>query len=49
MGVKMLGQEEAARFPQYAPYVQFGLNAHAIQGKPGDALELLKFFAAKMH
>jgi len=49
MGFKILGQEEAKRFPHYAPYFQFGLNANAIKGKPGAALEMLKFFAARMH
>lgn len=49
MGFKVLGQAEAQRFPAMAPYFAFGFRADAIQGKPGDALELLKFFAARMH
>ncbi len=44
MGFKHLGPQEAAAFPQYAPYFAFGVDARALVAAPGVALEMLKLF-----
>lgn len=44
MGYKQLGAEDIAKFPEHAPYFQFGFKAVAFNAKPGAALELLELF-----
>lgn len=49
MGYRQLGAAEVAKFPQYAPYFQFGFKASSFNAKPGTALELLEMFGKGMH
>jgi len=48
MGYRQLGAQDVARFPQYAPYFQFGFKTGAFKAKPGVALELLELFGKGM-
>lgn len=48
MGFKQLGEAEAQKFPDQAPWFRFGFNADAIKASPGAALDLLKMFANGM-
>ncbi|WP_147321368.1 BLUF domain-containing protein [Rhodoferax lacus] len=44
MGFRQLGSQEAADFPQYAPYFEYGFDASALQAAPGVALDMLRLF-----
>lgn len=44
MGYRKLSDEDVARFPEYAPYFQFGFKPTDFKAKPGAALEMLKLF-----
>jgi hypothetical protein len=48
MGLRQLSPADIARFPQYAPFFQFGFRAAAFNVKPGTALELLELFSQGM-
>lgn len=48
MGFRQLSPADIARFPQYAPFFQFGFEAAAFNAKPGTALELLELFSQGM-
>ena len=48
MGYRQLGPEDVARFPEYAPYFQFGFDATKFNAKPGAALEMLELFGKRM-
>lgn len=44
MGFKHLGPQDAAAFPQYAPYFAYGVDPQALVAAPGVALDMLKLF-----
>ena len=48
MGFKRLGAEHVKAFPQFAPYFQYGLDAHAIKAVRGCALDMLQTFSKGM-
>lgn len=48
MGYRQLGPEDVARFPERAPYFQFGFRNEALKAKPGEALEMLEMFCKGM-
>jgi galactose-1-phosphate uridylyltransferase len=48
MGYRQLGSEDVAKFPQYAPYFQFGFHASQFDAKPGVALDMLELFSQNM-
>lgn len=48
MGYRQLSAEDVARFPEHAPYFQFGFKNDALKAKPGEARELLKLFCDGM-
>lgn len=48
MGYRQLGQADVDKFPQYAPYFQFGFRSSRFDAKPGIALEMLVLFSKNM-
>ena len=48
MGYRQLSDADVARFPEYAPYFQFGFKPTDFKAKPGAALELLTLFSKGM-
>ncbi len=48
MGYRQLSAEDVERFPQHAPYFQFGFRHNVLKAKPGEALEMLKLFCEGM-
>lgn len=48
MGFRHLGPEDVARFPEQAPYFQFGFRNDALKVSPGDALDILQLFCKGM-
>ena len=48
MGYRKLSEADVARFPEYAPYFQFGFKSTDFKAKPGAALEMLKLFSKGM-
>ena len=48
MGYRQLGQEDVEKFPQYAPYFQFGFSSTRFDAQPGIALEMLELFSKNM-
>jgi len=48
MGYRQLGPEDVARFPEQAPYFQYGFRNDALRAKPGEALDLLEMFCKGM-
>lgn len=48
MGCRQISAEDAARFPNHAPYFQYGFRVPDLQAKPGEALELLQLFCQGM-
>ena len=44
MGFRQLEAGDAAAFPQFAPYFEFGFDAQALVAQPGVALDMLKLF-----
>ena len=48
MGYRKLSEADVARFPEYAPYFQFGFKSTDFNAKPGAALEMLKLFSKGM-
>lgn len=48
MGYRQLSAEDIARFPEHAPYFQFGFRTQALSAKPGEALEMLELFCKGM-
>lgn len=48
MGYHKLTKEDVSRFPEHAPYFQFGFKPTEFKAKPGAALELLKLFSQGM-
>lgn len=48
MGCRQLSAQDAARFPEHAPFFQYGFRRPDLQVKPGEALEMLNLFCQGM-
>jgi hypothetical protein len=48
MGCRQLSEEDAARFPEHAPYFKYGFHRPDLQAKPGEALDILHIFCQGM-
>ncbi|QDL53771.1 BLUF domain-containing protein [Rhodoferax aquaticus] len=44
MGMRLVGDEDLAEYPQYEPYFKFGFDVAAIRARPGMALAMLQAF-----
>lgn len=48
MGYRQLAAEDVRKFPNYAPYFQFGFQSTKLAGQPGIALDMLEMFSKGM-
>jgi hypothetical protein len=44
MGLRLIGDEDLADFPQYEPFFKFGFDVSGIRARPGMALAMLQAF-----
>lgn len=44
MGLRLIGDEDLADYPQYEPYFKFGFDVSGIRARPGMALAMLQAF-----